>query len=182
MTAGQASPPITIGFLTVAEHPAGLFGGYLILNPLGRPVEFHCTTPVKPSRAQEILYGVTLAPYLCGELIAPMLVGKALHKPGLVLTDVEPVLTLRMHAAMPVAVVRTPAEEPLRRLDCAHDAPRPALATFRRGLNELGLDPLFLSDREPVLQRLQEVSENFDLLEPFGRIRAAICEAQRGAS
>src|SRR4051812_23172961 len=64
MTAGGASPA-ALGFLTVVEdEQQGLVGGYLLLNPLGRPVEFHCTAPVKPNRAQQILYGPTLRPYL----------------------------------------------------------------------------------------------------------------------
>ena len=54
----------------------GLFGGYLVLNLLGRPLEFHCTAPVRPNRAQEILYGPTLDPYLCGERIGQTLVGE----------------------------------------------------------------------------------------------------------
>lgn len=182
MTAGPASPQPAIGFLTVAEHPAGLFGGYLLLNLLARPLEFHCTTPVKPSRAQEILYGPTLAPYLCGELIGPALVGKASHKPGVVLTDLEPVLALRMHSALPVALVQSSAQMPLRRLDGAHDAPRPALATFHWNTNDLGVDPLFLGDRERVLEALESASQHFDLAEPFQRIREAIEEAQRGAA
>lgn len=180
MTAGQASPQPSIGFLTVAEHTAGLFGGYLLLNLLGRPLEFHCTTPVKASRAQEILYGPTLAPYLCGELIGQTLVAKASHQPGVVLTDLEPVLSLRMLAAMPVALVQSSGDAPVRRLDAAHNSPRPALATFRWGGNELGIDPLFLTDRELVLQRLHGVCETLDLAEPFQRIREAIEEAQRG--
>ena len=54
-------PKPALGFLTVVEHPQhGLFGGYLLLNHGGRPLEFHCTAPIKPNRAQEILYGPTL--------------------------------------------------------------------------------------------------------------------------
>ena len=57
---GQKSLP-AIGFLTVTRDlEQGLFGGYLLLNALGRPLEFHCTAPVRPNRAQEILYGPTL--------------------------------------------------------------------------------------------------------------------------
>ena len=64
-----------LGFLTVLEHAQhGLMGGYLVLNPAGRPLEFHCTTPIKPNRAQEILYGPTLEPYLFGEQIGKALV------------------------------------------------------------------------------------------------------------
>ncbi|MBL9124077.1 MAG: hypothetical protein JNG90_10630, partial [Planctomycetaceae bacterium] len=50
------SPP-ALGFLTVVEHEQlGLIGGYLLLNLSGRPLEFHCTAPLKPNRAQQILY------------------------------------------------------------------------------------------------------------------------------
>jgi hypothetical protein len=56
-----------LGFLAVVEHELhGLFGGYLLLNATGRPLEFHCTAPVRPNRAQQILYGPTLEPYLYG--------------------------------------------------------------------------------------------------------------------
>jgi len=48
------------GFLTAVDSPLhGLFGGYLVVDSLGRPLEFHCTAPVKVSRAQQILYGPT---------------------------------------------------------------------------------------------------------------------------
>ena len=65
---------LAIGFLTVTRDvEQGLFGGYLVLNFLGRPLEFHCTAPVRPNRAQEILYGPTLDPYLVGERIGQAL-------------------------------------------------------------------------------------------------------------
>ena len=71
MTASGSKAMPTVGFLTVQSFAdVGLIGGYLLLNPLGRPLEFHCTAPVRPNRAQEILYGPTLAPYLYGEQIA----------------------------------------------------------------------------------------------------------------
>ena len=60
----------TFGYLsTVHTAEDGYFGGYLIISAIGRPLEFHCTSPVRPSRAQEILYGPTLQPYLMGEQI-----------------------------------------------------------------------------------------------------------------
>ena len=52
-----------IGFLTtVASASHGVFGGYLLVDEVGRPLEFHCTAPVRVSRAQEILYGPYLNP------------------------------------------------------------------------------------------------------------------------
>jgi hypothetical protein len=189
MTAGEPKLPQTLGFLTVVDHALGLFGGYLLLNLLGRPLEFHCTTPVKPNRAQEILYGPTLAPYLYGELIGRTLVAKASHKPLVVLTDLAAVLALQSQSDLPVALVERdgPSEPPaepdrplFRRLDAAHPLRRPALATFRFGAHGLAVDPLYGGNQELVLQRMREVGETFDLAEPFARIREAIEESQRG--
>ncbi len=70
--------PEFLGFLTVFRSAGdGLIGGFLVLYTVGRPVEFHCTAPVKPNRAQEILYGNTLNGFICGEQIAPALVGRS---------------------------------------------------------------------------------------------------------
>lgn len=66
-----------LGFLTsFGNQTDGLIGGLLVLNGAGRPVEFHCTSPVRPNRAQEILYGNTLRGFVCGEQIAPALLGR----------------------------------------------------------------------------------------------------------
>ena len=71
-------PTPSLGFLTVLDYgQEGLFGGYLTLNLSGRPLEFHCTAPIKPNRAQEILYGPTLQSYLYGEQIGRTLLGEA---------------------------------------------------------------------------------------------------------
>jgi hypothetical protein len=189
MTAGPSKTQ-TLGFLTVVEHAQGLFGGYLLLNLLGRPLEFHCTTPVKPNRAQEILYGPTLAPYLYGELIGQALVAKASHKPLMVMTDQAAVLALRNQAGVPVALLHREdasdershsGQQLLWRRDPPHALRGPALVSFRFGAHELAVEPLHSGDRELVLQRLQDVPESFDLSEPFARIREAIEEAQRGS-
>ena len=95
-----------IGFLTAIERaPHGLFGGYLLLNTVGRPLEFHCTVPLKPNRAQQILYGPTLEPFLFGEQIGATLVNKSALEPLVVLVDVPPMLAVREHIDLPTALV-----------------------------------------------------------------------------
>ena len=89
----------------VADPQYGLCGGYLILNPAGRPLEFHCTTPIKPNRAQEILYGPTLQSFLYGEQIGRTLIQQGGESPLVVFTDVEPVLCARDFVPMPLALV-----------------------------------------------------------------------------
>ena len=70
MAADGNSKELKLGFLTTIECPDGaLIGGLLVTNHFGRPLEFQCTTPVKPNRTQEVLYGPTLVPFLLGEVI-----------------------------------------------------------------------------------------------------------------
>ena len=85
MAADHTMSKPNLGFLTVLEHPQhGLFGGYLVLNAAARPLEFHCTAPIKPNRAQEILYGPTLQSFLYGEQIGRTLLEKAKNSPEFV--------------------------------------------------------------------------------------------------
>src|SRR5687768_7792332 len=103
----NAAKSPAIGFLTVVEHAEfGLFGGYLLLNAAGRPLEFHCTAPVKPDRALEILYGPTLDGYLY-ERIADALLAKAKAAPLLVCTDL-PALSQSASAEFPLVLILPP--------------------------------------------------------------------------
>ena len=111
MDAGEGKVAPSLGFLSVIDCPvAGLVGGYLLLNLAGRPLEFHCTAPVRPTRSQEILYGPTLRPYLYGEQIGHALLTKPKIQPGGVLTDCSAALAVRDFVALPVAWLREDAE------------------------------------------------------------------------
>src|SRR5215467_10712071 len=100
---------ISLGFFAVVEYPQhGLFGGYLLLNAAGRPVEFHCTAPVKPNRAQQILYGPTLESFLYGEHIGASLIKASQQTPLAVLVDQPAALAIREHIKSPAALVVPP--------------------------------------------------------------------------
>jgi hypothetical protein len=180
-----------LGFLTVLNHPQhGLFGGYLILSLTGRPLEFHCTTPIKPNRAQEILYGPTLESFLYGEQIGFTLLGQAKIEPLIVCTDSPPVLALRELISLPVALVlpadqagSNPAGHPNGESGPGARGPAPdsPRATFRVGRNTLAVHQRPKDDQAVVTERLAELDDCFDLSEPFERIRAAIEEAQQAA-
>jgi hypothetical protein len=191
---GSKSLP-TIGFLTICQHAErGLFGGYLVLNLAGRPLEFHCTAPVRPSRAQEILYGPTLKPFLFGEQIGWTLFNKAASRPLFVCTDVEPAMSLRDQIDIPMVLVLgdemaepdetgRPKETTVHRVDGPHAcAARPgqaALLSFRLGRCPVAVAPAHAGDREELLHRWPNQADGLDLGEPFARIREAIEEAQR---
>jgi hypothetical protein len=176
-TSDPKSKP-ALGFLTVIEDPQqGLFGGYLVLNMAGRPLEFHCTAPIQPNRAQQILYGPTLQPYLFGEQIGQTLFSKAKTQPLVLLADREPVLAVREYIAVPVVLVLPSEAAPAASIDSELPG---RLTAFRLGRNCLAVPDRLPADRQLVTERLGDLAESFDLAEPFGRIREAIDEARRG--
>ena len=199
----KAKSTPALGFLTVLEHPQhGLFGGYLVLNSTGRPLEFHCTTPIRPNRAQEILYGPTLQAFLYGEQIGRPLLAKGKHAPLFVCTDRRPVLALREHVEVPVALILPESDadddsdadtgrmqqRPFRRIDGPHPGPsqpgpspsrHDELLAFDHGSNHLAVPETSAGDRPLIQERLGDIPPSFDLAEPFSRIRQAIEEAQQ---
>src|SRR5437762_13123211 len=102
VTAPTAAPFAHLGFLTVLHEAGGFLGGYLVTNLWGRPLEFRLSTAVQPNRVQQILYGESLAPYLCGELIGKTLVEKTATQVQMVITDHSAVLALRRCVDFPV--------------------------------------------------------------------------------
>lgn len=155
------------GFLTAVDSPLhGLFGGYLVVDALGRPLEFHCTAPVKVSRAQQILYGPTLHGHLHGRQIGGSLLAESRVTPAVVLTDHDAMLHVRPHTRLPMALVRP--------LDVE------AVATgFTVGAAVVSPHPTDAAEEATIRDRLAALAAAVDLREPFERIRAAIEEAQR---
>lgn len=174
MTA-STSRDMTIGFLTVFEPSEHLLiGGYLILNSKGRPVEFHCTAPVKPNRAQQILYGATLRPYLCGEQIGQALVCRSKQEPMLVCTDVEDVMELR--EVLPVSLIFAPPR------DQENDVLGGRFVPLAVCAEPAWLHPLDREQQASIEKLWHQHFSSLSFAEPFGRIRDAIREAQRDAA
>lgn len=151
---GSAVPEKPVGFLTTVEAPEhGIFGGYLLVDSVGRPLEFCCTAPVRISRAQQILYGPSIHGYLHADRIGGALLAEATIEPRIVLVDQLELVALHANTCLPVALVR-PGE-----------AVEPQAG-----------DPL---RRQELAVKLGSLLPEIDLVEPFERIRAAIAEAQR---
>jgi hypothetical protein len=158
------SPFTNLGFLAILQEQSGTLGGYLVTNSWGRPLEFRLSSAVQPNRVQHILYGDSLPGFLCGELIGKTLVEKTTTPVQCVLTDHPHALEVRLRLNIPVALV----------WGGALPMGIPALSA---GSN------LFVHASEPDdaqhFRRLLESLGNFDLTEPFLRIREAIAEARR---
>jgi hypothetical protein len=186
MPSADSKAQAALGFLTIIERePHGLLGGYLLLNLQGRPLEFHCTAPIKPNRAQEILFGPTLESFLYGEQIGQTLINKAGASPQVVVTDRRPALTVREYVQTPVVLISSEsapgASQPqvARRVDGKHaNVHGPAWFDWRAC--KLAVHASWQADERLARSRLDALAEHLDLSEPFERIRAAIDEAQRG--
>jgi hypothetical protein len=176
MTAGPTSAdkptaPPALGFLTVLQEASGYVGGYLVTNLWGRPLEFRLTSAVQPNRVQQILYGDTLLPHVCSDLIGKTLVDKAGVPAHLIFTDREAVLELRLKVDVPVVYVATP-EDPG---SFGNALVRPS--TAERG--PVRCHPGFPGDAAAVRDMVARVEGVVDLAEPFTRIREAVAEARK---
>jgi hypothetical protein len=174
LLANIVSKPLpAIGFLTALEDPQhGFFGGYLILSQLGRPLEFHCSTPVMPNQAQRILYGKTLATYVLGDLIGQTLLTKSQLPVPAVLTDQREMLGLSLLRDEIVICVESN--------DRADDAlETSAIPQFMLGGYRLFGTATCVWQPNEQQEVLQNLAAHVDLAEPFERIREAIREAQR---
>ncbi|NBP88772.1 MAG: hypothetical protein EBU59_09775 [Planctomycetia bacterium] len=168
VSSASSSNEMAFGFLTVCDAAGvGTFGGYLLVDLSGRPLEFHCTAPVRVTRAQEILYGATLQRHLHGEQIGGPLLKATKLTPVAVLTDHESLLHARCHGQSPVAVVRQVAD------------PAPVgTGTFELGRFHVQPHDDDLPQADQLQSQLTALAGSIELAEPFARIRAAIDEAQ----
>ena len=162
---GEKLPPSEqpLGFLAAGCDPTlGYVGGFLLTTARGRPLEFHYTTPVKPSGTHRILYGAELEPYIYDTLIGASLLQHSTIEPAFVVTDQPLLLSQRTRMNCAIVVVAPPATD----ASSAKAAVSPELTTH----------PDFVQDREAVSRWVSTVNPALNLAEPFARIWEALRE------
>jgi hypothetical protein len=153
----------------------GTLGGYLVTNLWGRPLEFRLSSPVRPTKVQQILYGPTLSIYISAELIGKTLVEKTSTPARVILTDQRDVLELRRLIEVPVFWVAPPDREDANSLAAAGLA---VGAANPHGAAILA-HPDFADDVACGQELFQRVGAGLDVNEPFLRVREAIVEARK---
>lgn len=189
MTANGKQDQLRLGFLTAIQIPErGFVAGLLVTNRFGRPLEFQCTSPVKPNRTQELLYGPTLVPFILGELISRTLIEKIAVKPHVILTDNRDILEVRNHVSVPVIclsdaspsaasqAMRTPAESSESETDAMTAVLPERSKIFSLGRQHFCVHPAHTSDGETVQKATAEISAETDMKEPIDRVREALNE------
>jgi hypothetical protein len=160
-----AADKLHLGFLRVISMDAGYVGGLLVTNRIGRPLEFQCTTPVRPNRTQEVLYGPTLESFLYCEVVARTLLDRMAVKPDVLLVVQSEILPLRDNSPFPVLYLN--AKSSKNGISILDDAE-----------THTGFE-----DDLEVVERLRKlVPASADLLEPLDRVKEALTEALRAAA
>jgi hypothetical protein len=172
---------LRLGFLTAVEDPErGFVGGLLITNRFGRPLEFQCTAPVKPSRTQQILYGPTLKPYVLGELIGRTLLEKVGVKPHLVMVEADELLDLRTVSSTPVASLNSaPAKSADSRGAKTASTDSIQTGSIKIAKEVVSFHSSFPDDGGEIEKFAKIVPISADLREPFERVREALTETIR---
>ena len=174
MTEPITTQDATFGFITAVEVPElGHCGGLLLLNSIGRPIEFHCTAPLAEKRAQRILYGQTYFSFIYCDQIGLALVAKAKKKPTVLVTNKFRMLPLSDLVQMPLALATTEKEA-----DFDLRSSGQSLEHFDIHDQRLWTQNLDQQALSFVREQCIQFTESIPLDEPFERIQQAIEEAQ----
>ncbi len=163
----------TIAYYTVVEDErTGWTGGLLLLNGGGRPLEFQCTLPVRPSRAHTILFGPTLRDHLIGDVIGPLLVEKCRTPISMLCCDQPEAFRMTQLVSFPIVLVDEAAED--QEGPIADDSMSGSVSALLAG----SLIRFPVEHADAVHQLAAKLRDFPDAVEPFERIREAIKEAQ----
>lgn len=169
-TLPQPDAHATFGFINVIDLPTvGLCGGLLIVSHLGRPLEFHCTAPCPPNRAQQIMYGQTHRGFVFTDQIGAALIDSVKHVPSAYLTCSPEMLPISEIVDPPVVLAEI------------SDGQKPFDGS---GLPQFKVDQVQYScvnlarDQTNTLHRhIEKFHTKLPIDEPFERIAQAIEEA-----
>ena len=154
---------MNLGYLTAIHEEGKYIGGLLVVDELGIPLEFKYTEPFEPTRLQRVLYGKSLEMYVEHGLIMKSLLKNVETRPDVYFTDrLEAIDYLDDLVFIGGAILTTEdkPEEGEVLLDIGRG----------RGLRLVGKKEI----PQNLLDELREVSQSFDLLEPFSRLRQAL--------
>ncbi len=180
MTSSNKSGTTEIGYLAVSEVAGlGYCGGLLVVTATGRPVEFHCTTPVAANRAQEILYGATLKEFLVCDQIGIALLKKLGRLPHVVLVEERELCKLAAQVNASFGLFVHESNGDTEGSDISQMDERAGGQAIE--VNEVRFE-IYGNEPTSIQETLSSFSQHLPLNEPFDRIREAINEAHREAA
>ena len=166
-----------LAFILLAEvEEEVLRGGILITDAYGKPLEFRCTSPIKPNAVQRTLYGSTLIPHIAVDLVGKPLVNQVEAAPTVVLVQQEEFLLMRTSIEEPILLARRQGEDIQLSQEIGKSHPEELLSSssgkFAPVVITCHWD--FPDDIAQCKERLASIFSNCDLVEPFERVKNAL--------
>ena len=166
-----------LAFIMLAEvEDSVLRGGILVTDAHGKPVEFRCTSPIRPNSVQRTLYGSTLMPHIAVELVGTPLVQAVQASPDVVLVQQEEFLLLRTRCDKPLLLARRQGQDMQVSEADSRSQPEELLSSpsgrFAPVIVTCHWD--FADDIVKCKEGLGWTFANCDLVEPFERVRTAL--------
>lgn len=167
-----------IGFLDVAGFDNGttIRGAVLVTNSATDPVEFRCTSAVRPTEVQKLLWGRRMSGHIASQLIGKPLLEAITNPVVVVIVKAPEFLELR-------PLIRVPLIQILRHEELNLASPLSLPEGDGDMIESAGgrLEPLvrkihrdFVEDWNSVRALLTETFRSHSLLEPFERIKNAL--------
>jgi len=172
---------LRVAFLAMRDSAdgQGYYGGVLVADALGKPLEFRCTTEaVRPTKVQRTLYGESLLPCIATELIGAPLLQAVQVRPEVVLVPDQMLLELRPATTYPVLLVERYGEA-FEVTDAVEEEAAASEALLRSPQSRfqpvvLRAHPRYAADASEWRGRLAEAFGRMDLMEPFERVKTAL--------
>ncbi len=169
----ETNPPPSqvIGFLGYREFEdkEAYRGAILLTDEWGKPLEFRCTAPVRPTQLQRTLYGKSLLPHILTELIGAPLISSVREKPQLILIADEGYFDVRHKVSAPVIqVTRVNGSGAETKSKTKSLLLQSASGKFAQVAIEAHWR--FAADLDSSGDRLRDLFGRWDLTEPFQRL------------
>lgn len=145
------------------DNGLAIRGGVIITDGETKPYEFRCTSPIRPTSLQRVLYGDTLDEHIYVELIGVPLLKAAKEKASLVIVRKPIFLIIRPQVSVPVVLVRD------RDVESKGGLKRAELVSHSE----------FPTEAASAQAMLAKLMGKRDLFEPFERLRVALTEAHK---
>ena len=162
-----------IGFLGYHAFDDGeaYRGAILVTDESGKPLEFRCTAPVRPTQLQRTLYGKSLLPHVLTELIGAPLISSVREKPQLILIADEAYFDVRHKVSAPVIRVGRPSGAKEKQ----DDQPKSKSLLLQSASGKFAQVEIeahwkFAADLDSSGERLRDLFGRWDLTEPFQRL------------
>lgn len=163
-----------LAFLDTYTLPnnSGIMGAVLVTDADTKPLEFRVTAPVKPTNFQKTLYGDVLLEHILVELIALPILNALNEEIDLII--VRDRLFLGVNNKQGIRVARVFSDEDA---NSKSTGKREELKSYNGSGSKIYLETSgkFNGEVPAIMEKLNGISEQRNLLEPFDRLMIA-CE------